>query len=227
MIKTVALCCACFAGLIGCTDGGTPNGNGRATADNGVALCGSPVVYLNFDGVTITKGANDDSRINVTEAPAIPDAGFEVPPFADATIRTKLTELIDRRLLLQRIPVVHSRPKTGNYFMLVFVDEFLQGVQGGRSTKNCGHANPNTIGFLNTAFYMIHGGLDYALAGSMLMLGYAAGLDPVDGAKAAHNCMDNSTFQSQCDFGQVPATLGDCSDGPQDQIEMLDALACK
>jgi hypothetical protein len=220
--------------VVGCSGGADgPDAAIELRADNGVPLCGKAVVYLNFDAVTIGKAATDDSRLNLTEAAEIPAEGLVIDAYASAPDRERLTRLIDDKLAVQRIPVVHTRPERGDYFMLVFVTEFLTGVQGGRSTTNCNHTNPNTIGFLNTNFFSLHGGLEYALHGALLMIGRAAGLDPVGKAEAAQNCMVNDDFLAACTFSSVPRTLGPCTEdaqklpGPQDQAVVLASLACK
>jgi hypothetical protein len=204
-----------------------PDASIQVLADNGVALCGKPVVYLNFEGVTISKGEVDDSRSNVSQATELPESGLQIPAYTDLAERDRLFRLVDDKLAVQSIPVVHTRPSSGDYFMLVFVEDFYPGVQGGRSTTNCAHANPNTIGFVNTNFFSIHGGLEYALHGAMLMLGRAVGLDPVGRTEAPQNCMVNDDFLAVCTFSEVATTLGPCSTTAQDQLALLAALACK
>lgn len=226
MLRTLATVFALLISSVGCSDDAAPPVIEFEKADNGVPLCGKSLVYLNFDGVTISKGTTDDSRINVSQAAEIAE-GLVIPPYSNQDDRARLTRLIDDKLAVQRIPVVHSRPSSGDYYMLVFVDEFLPGVQGGRSTTNCGHANPNTIGFVNTEFFSLHGGLEYALHGSLLMIGRAAGLDPVSRTSAAQNCMVNDDFLAVCTFAEVAGTLGECSPTGQDQPALLSALACK
>lgn len=228
---TRALTPALTLGLLAaCSAGDNDDGGGiKVEADNGIVRCGKPVVYLNFGPVTITKGATDDSKTNVTSAPDIDAAGLTLPEYENAEDRETLTRLIDDFLAARKIPVVHTRPASGDYFMLVFIDDFLPGIQGGRTADNCGHTNPNTIGFVNTTFYSIHGSIENSLHGSMLMLGRSVGLDPVDLGLARGNCMINNEFLSTCVFGEVQATKGPCSpgNGPQDQMKALDVLACK
>jgi hypothetical protein len=228
--KSRSLTLALTLGLLAaCPAGDDEDGGVKLEADNGVARCAKPVVYLNFGPVTITKGQVDDSRTNVTSAPEIAAAGLTLPEYENAADRQTLTRLIDDFLAQRKIPVVHTRPTSGDYFMLVFVDDFLPGIQGGRTADNCGHTNPNTIGFVNTTFYSLHGSIENSLHGSMLMLGRSVGLDPVDLGLARGNCMINNEFLSTCTFGEVQATKGPCSpaNGPQDQMAALDVLACK
>lgn len=197
-------------------------------ADNGVLTCGKPVVYLNFGPVQISKGAVEDSRTNVTDNPEAPDAGYNFPAYANAADRTTLTRLIDDLTGELGIPVVHERPTSGDYFMLVVVDDFYPGFQGGRTTDNCGHRNPSTIGIVNTLFYSFHGGIEFSLHGAMLMMGRSVGLDPVEVGLARGNCMVNNAFLESCMFGEVQSALGPCSsDGVQNQVAALSALSCK
>ncbi len=196
-------------------------------ADNGVTTCGKPVVYLNFGPVTITKGTTEDSRKNVTDDPETPAEGYTLGAYPDAANQTRLTQLIDDLLAEERIPVMHTRPTSGDYFMLVVVDDFLPGIQGGRTPTNCGHENPNTIGFVNTGFYAIHG-IEYSLHGTMMMVGRSVGLDPVEVGLARGNCMVNNTFLESCTFGPVQSALGPCDTGKmQDQVALLTALSCR
>jgi hypothetical protein len=199
----------------------------QVRADNGVAMCGKPVVYLNFGPVVISKGALEDSRIDTTDDPETPAEGYTIGAYPSAVNQAKLTKLIDDLLAEQRIPVMHTRPTSGDYFMLVFIDDFLPGIQGGRTATNCGHTNPNTIGFVNTGFYSLHG-IEYSLHGTMLMLGRSVGLDPVEVGLARGNCMVNNSFLESCTFGPVQSALGPCAAGQmQDQVALLAPLACK
>ncbi len=197
-------------------------------ADNGVLTCGKPLVYLNFGPVQLTKGAVEDSRTNVTDNPEAPAEGYNFPAYANAADRTALTMLIDDLTGELGIPVVHERPVSGDYFMLVVVDDFYPGFQGGRTTNNCEHKNRNTIGIVNTLFYSFHGGIEFSLHGAMLMLGRSVGLDPVEVGLARGNCMVNNAFLESCAFGEVQSALGPCSaDGVQNQLAALAALSCK
>lgn len=211
--------------LAGCGDDDSIDEPIVIRADNGVAQCGKPLVYLNFDGITIRKGAADDSRTNVSQIPDYPDEGLVVPPYP-ALDRARLRDLVYAKLAEQRIPAVQARPTSGDYHMLVFSNVFLPGVQSGRSITNCGFTNRNTIGVLNTAFYSIHGGLEYATQGAMLVIGRAAGLDPVASSVVGANCMANDAFLASCTFFPVTATLGPCTTSGQDQAAGLAGLAC-
>lgn len=195
--------------------------------DNGVARCGKPVVYLNFEGVTIFKGAVDDSRANVADVAEFPDSGMAIPAYPDPMEATRIRDLLYARLAELGIPAVHRRPTSGDYFMLVFTDRFIQGVQSSRTATNCGYTNRNTIGFVNTAFFSIHGGVDYVPHGALLVIGRAMGMDPVAASLVGPSCMAADDFLRQCSFFEVEATLGPCATGPQNQQQLLSALACE
>lgn len=228
--STRALLTALAALAAACSDGGgggDPDGEIVQKADNGVSRCGKPVVYLNFGPVKIKKGGVDDSKQDIVNGPALPDEGLDIPLYPSLDDRDRLTQLIDDLLAEQQIPVFHSRPTEGDYFMLVFVDQFLQGVQGGRTSTNCDHANPSTIGFVNTEFFSLAGGIEYSLHGAMLMLGRSVGADPVEVAQARGNCMVNDAFLPSCSFGKVTRTSGPCAAGAQDQLALLSVLSCK
>lgn len=214
--------------LAACSGGDNDEPDVEVRADNGVTTCGKPLVFLNFGPETITKGSADDSRKNVTDAPDLAAEGVDIPEYANAADRATITRLVDEFLAERKIPVVHARPAKGDYFMLVYVDDFITGIQGGRTPNNCGHKNPNTIGFVNTTFYSIHGTIENSLHGSMLMFGRSLGLDPVDLGLARGNCMINNGFLTTCTFAEVQQTNGPCSpqNGPQDQLKALEALTC-
>ncbi|HRC54272.1 MAG: hypothetical protein IPI49_16885 [Myxococcales bacterium] len=195
-------------------------------ADNGVPLCGKPVVYLNFEGVSLLKGAADDARANVSEAPDFPESGLEIAPYANTAERDQLLDILDIKLASLRIPVMHTRPRSGDYFMLVFLSKFTVEVPSARTTFNCGYTNPNTIGFLNTAFYTIHGGQPFIAHGALNVIGRAVGLDAVASAVAPANCMVNDDFLASCTFSPVSSTKGPCATGAQDQVALLAAMAC-
>lgn len=224
------------AGLVlsaagGCGDDDDEGGGGGTTdpADNGVRRCGKPVVYLNWGPVTMQKGNFDDAKTNTSTAP-FPGDVFEVPAYPNAADQAKVTELIDKLLASHKIPVMHTRPAGGDYFMLVMLKDFMPGgIQGGYSAVDCDHQNDNSVGFVSTDFYSFHGTIENALHGSMLMFGRALGLDTVSLGVARGNCMVNNEFLSTCTFGAVTATNGPCSkdNGPQDQLALLQALACQ
>lgn len=218
-------------GAVGCGDDDDGDGGGGGTtdpADNGVRRCGKPVVYVNWGPVTLLKGNVDDSKTNVSTAPFDGET-LELPAYRVAADQAALSDLIDKFLAGHKIPVMHSRPTSGDYFMLVMVKDFMPGIQGGHSTINCDHENPNTIGLVSTDFYSFHGGIENALHGSMLMFGRSLGLDTVSLGLARGNCMVNNEFLSTCTFGSVTATNGPCSkdNGPQDQLKALQALSCQ
>ena len=208
-------------------------------ADNGVPLCGKPVVYLNFEGVSLLKGAADDARANVSEAPDFPESGLEIAPYANTAERDQLRDILDIKLASLRIPVMHTRPRSGDYFMLVFLSKFTVEVPSARTTFNCGYTNPNTIGFLKS-------GLQFAdrittvsptyaaeireaeagMHGVLNVIGRAVGLDAVASAVAPANCMVNDDFLASCTFSPVSSTKGPCATGGQDQVALLAAMAC-
>ncbi len=230
-LGAAGLMCGVLVGAAGCGDDDDGDGGGGTTglADNGVRRCGKPVVYLNWGPETIHKGNFDDSKTNTSSAP-FPGEVLEVPAYPNAANQATVTDLIDKFLAGHKIPVMHSRPTSGDYFMLVMLKDFMPGsIQGGYSAVDCKHENDNSIGFVSTDFYSFHGSIENALHGAMLMFGRSVGLDTVNLGVARGNCMVNNEFLSTCMFGAVTATNGPCSkdNGPQDQLALLDALACR
>lgn len=215
------------AGAGGCGDDDHVEEPIVVRGDNGIPQCGKPIVYLNFEGVTLYRGAADDARANVSQIPDIPDEGLVIPPYPIQNEANQLRDSLYAKLAELGIPAVHARPSSGEYHMLVFSSRFLPGVQSGRTSTNCGFTNHNTVGVLNTEFYSIHGSLSYVTHGSLLVIGRAAGLDPVTGSLIQQNCMANDQFLNRCSFFTVSQTLGPCSETGQDQLAALQALSCK
>lgn len=110
-------------------------------------------VYLNFDGVTLTKG-DDDSRINQSGLP--PNAMLVVPrymPNDTEPVRQGRIDLIvgyvTRALAPYSVDVVTTRPATGDYEMMVIGgDPVTLGYKAGTfsiAPGTCDAANRNRV----------------------------------------------------------------------------------
>lgn len=81
---------------------------------------GTHVLYLSFEGVTLTKGTCDDSRTNCTElvaqSPTIVPAFLEAAADRDARIAAIANE-VQAVLAPFSVDVVRVRPASGDYWM--------------------------------------------------------------------------------------------------------------
>ena len=83
-------------------------------------VMGTYVFYLSFEGVTLTKGACDDSRTNCTELDA--QSSTVVPAFipaaTDRDLRiAQITSEVQAVLVPFSVDVVRVRPASGDYWM--------------------------------------------------------------------------------------------------------------
>lgn len=132
VITCLLLCAACEASI-----DGRPNPGGTidaaASGDDAMtstqpdapaqAQCTSRVVYLNFDGVTLTDAAASDATQN--RASWMNKASGTIPPFQQgnsnrAQIITDITNGVRQQLSQFPITVVTTRPATGPYVMIVY-----------------------------------------------------------------------------------------------------------
>lgn len=132
----VALCSGCSAqisdgrdpsiGGIASPDagGGTGSGGGGTGAggDAGPAVCARRAVYLDFDGQTLTQGPSD-ATLDQAAWMNLPAAA--APPYrlADTARDQAIQTIVDgvtAQLARFPITVTRTRPKSGNYVMIVY-----------------------------------------------------------------------------------------------------------
>lgn len=122
---------------------------------------GHRVVFLNFDGVTLTRSfTNDDARINVS---AIVNSPTEVvPPFdpADLVSTGGLSRAQIIAQVVEDLYVIHEpydvefvtvRPASGDYSMVVFggnCDEVASRNCAGVAIRDCGDQMPANVTFV-------------------------------------------------------------------------------
>ena len=104
---------------------------------------GSFKVFLNTEGVTLTKGNCDDSRTNCSAIPTTD--GTVVPPFLPgapdrATFIDMIASTTQGVLAPYSIDIVTTRPVTGDYDMIVLGGNGAQIA----NCPNCGYAGPFT-----------------------------------------------------------------------------------
>jgi hypothetical protein len=113
------------------------------------------IIYLNFEGVTVTQGAISDATRNLSPVCGGVSAPFDSAPFGDrnqaiATIVSEMQRLLDGL----NIALTTTRPATGPYDMLVFDGDGSvcgsAGGFGGYSPLDCQDRSPADIGFVFT-----------------------------------------------------------------------------
>ena len=105
----------------GCGDGGDAGGADAAIQQPDATVAPPHVVYLVFDGLTVTNGLVDDPQGNVS---GVLSAPFTAPPFMDGVSNrdAQLALVADgaRTVLAPyNIEVVTERPASGEYDMIV------------------------------------------------------------------------------------------------------------
>jgi hypothetical protein len=196
---------ACEARLGGRGDGDdtldlvdASNATVDAPASDGPACFNGRVVFLNFDGVALTRGSPSDATQN--RASWMTTASGAAPAFrqGDGNRVAQITELIDgvRGALAQfPITVVTSRPTSGDYVMVVFGGNQNQvGSQFSVAVQelDCGDIARNDVAWLSDA-NTGQRGINNALGALGFGLGLSATTDPND-------CMcgwDNQCVQDQ------------------------------
>jgi hypothetical protein len=104
------------------------------------------VVYINFDGPTLTHGF-DDARANVTE---LADLAIELEPFGGSNShKSEIVRRVEELYEDFDVCVTDTRPATGDYTMAVVTptNPFAGGYHGIAGQVDCLNANPNNIIF--------------------------------------------------------------------------------
>ncbi|HTL35623.1 MAG TPA: hypothetical protein VL326_20985 [Kofleriaceae bacterium] len=139
---------------------GSNGGRMDAAVDAPPACANGRVLYLNFDGVTITQGSPSDATVNRTNW--LTNASAAVPPYhqGSGTRAADITSIVDgAKLRLQGTPiqVVTARPPAGSkYVMIVFggtraADGGTVGTQYTYATNehDCGDVVKNDLGWIS------------------------------------------------------------------------------
>jgi hypothetical protein len=186
---------------------------GRPTADDsrrpdgimnhGVARHAGQVLFVNFDGGTLTLGGTDNAPANETIWSS--ETG-SYPAYGDGPDRSATLAVIRSAYGAYNMQVTDERPASGNYTMIMVGPT---GGGGGFATLDCGNFNPNNIGFVDN--YEgdqwgpgSHGALISHEAGHTFGLEHIDNYDHI----MAPTVYEGATFASEC----VPLTGGvDCS----------------
>lgn len=144
----------------------TPPCPGPMCEDREPAAVGLRVVYLNFEGVTLTSSNNSDSgpqdtSFIISETTAPGSTRF-IPPFSPADLSSTgglsrdqiISRVVDRLYASHQafdVQFVTTRPASGPYSMVVFGGD-CQSAAGancaGIALLDCGDPNPNNVSFV-------------------------------------------------------------------------------
>lgn len=227
--------------LAACGDGGSAKPDAMIDAPTMCAPKMAPLapgmhtVYLNFDGVTLTKG-NDDSAANVSsvlmnDPSVIPMWG---PTLSASTRQGRIDAIVDyvqRALAPYSVDVVSTRPASGLYTMHVLGGQsqdfgYPMGVAGIAPQKCSPIYNGVTLIFDVGTFTAT----DFATS-VLSDVGLMAGM----GVSSRHNdCLNRTSPIDQglvCSFDSMSTTMApnDCGRTPtQDEPKLLmDAFGCR
>jgi hypothetical protein len=199
---------------------------------------GMHTIYLNFDGVTLTKG-NDDSATNV--ASVLVNDSSTIPAYVatgnPTTRQGRIDEIVgyvQRTLAPYSVDVVTTRPASGVYMMNVIGGKpedfgFTAGV-GSIAGLQCGHTHYNGVAleFENDPNYAA---IDYASSilsdvGVMVGMGLTTNKNGCETRTAPG--IDPGTL---CTFGAMSPTnpSADCGNTPtQDELMILtNSFGCR
>jgi hypothetical protein len=162
---------------------------------------GGHVIYVNFDGPTLTPGEEDDARVDVT---VIGDLAIELAPYeASDAHKLEIVGRVDDLYQDFDVCVTRTRPVTGDYTMAVVTPTNpFGGSVFGIAGPDCGNANPNNIVF---AFFEPTGRFQASSIGTVIAgnLGHSYGLDQHasdrdDDVMHAGNFLYASSFKDTC-----------------------------
>ena len=188
------------------------------------------VVYLNFEGVTLTSGATTDATQNQAHWLGVLDglSNVTIPPYLPndtdratkiATVVTTVTQILQSAV--PTVSVVTTRPAAGPYTMVVFGGSpgLLNTGYIAETDHDCGDAFTNDIGWVSQSNLNLSAAGNYAVGA----IGWALGLD---GTTSPSDCM--CSWQSNCTQNTTMCTLATsinsaaqgtaCHTGAQDEV---------
>jgi hypothetical protein len=213
VLAALLLCVvACHAQLDDSGLGGGVDANGGGTTDGGggtvdaaldappIAACSNGrVVYLNFDGVSLTQGVSDatQNRASWLQAPT-----SAAPPYHQglatraADIQT-ITDGVRARLASFPVTVVTARPAAGQYVMIVFGGTAAQVASrfgGAVNQLDCGDVQRNDVAWIADNVTPPTRIVNYAIGAIGFGIGLTATQNPTDCMCAwDNNCTPNNT----------------------------------
>jgi hypothetical protein len=217
-LAVAVLCAACEASIGGSAaltqpdaadSDGTPvmidasTGTVTPDAPDVVPRCSGRVVYLNFEGVTLTRATSSDSTMNRASWIGVTTAN--VPPYrAAAGDRTQQIQAVTNRITsaLSSFPVTVTRirPTTGQYVMIAFGgdgDDVASQYGYATSFHDCGDLVKNDVAWVSDDVPTAKVG-DYAIGA----IGWGLGLN---GTNSITDCMCG--WSNNCQQSNTLCTL--------------------
>lgn len=198
LIASVLLIAACGAELAengpfgpdasggGGGDGGGGGGVDAAIDSPAVPLCSNGrVVYLNFDGVTLTQGLSDATQ---NRASWLQAASSTAPPYHNGQQNrqadiAQVTAGVRAQLSGFPVTVVNQRPTTGQYVMIVFggsTADVASLFGGAVNQLDCGDAQRNDVGWISDGVQPTQRVVNLAVGAIGFGLGLTATTVPTD-----------------------------------------------
>lgn len=216
---------------VGTLGSGTDADTEGETEDTGTdtgRLESCTVIYLNFDGVTLTPGNADDATLDIssvgldelTGGPLLPYAG-DAPPIVSA---------VSDHLGSFDVCLVTERPNTGDYEMVVITgtESPFGGAIALSPGADCGNSNRREISFVFGSNGAIPGLAEAVSSRIGFHIGLENGTQPADLMGPPGH--PGPTFLDQCTELNAPPACGaqhatHCDAGSQNSFqELLDAF---
>ncbi len=177
----------------------TTSGDGsEGSSETGEPGDAATVLFVNFDGPTLTAGI-DDATIDQSSV-AGSFSGMPLEPFGDGPKRDDVMTRLDEIWAPFDVAITDTRPASGDYAMIVVTptNPFGGGVLG-IASQDCGDANPTSVG-------MVFSGIDDPYSAGLIATvisheaGRGYGLENVDapGDVMAQFAEDVASFIDQC-----------------------------
>lgn len=165
--------------------GGGGGGIDAAVDAPAVAACSSRVVYLNFDGVTLTQGTSDatQNRAGWLQAASSTAPAYRIGSANRATDILAITTGVRTQLAGTGAMVVTTRPMTGQYVMVVFGGTTTQVASafGGAVNKlDCDDLQKNDVAWISDIITPDQRVINFAVGAVGFGLGLTATTVPTD-----------------------------------------------
>jgi hypothetical protein len=158
------------------------------------------VVYLNFGGVTLTRGSPSDatqnraSWMNITQGTAPP---YKSGVSNRAQLIQDVTDGVRSQLSIFPVSVVTQRPATGPYVMIVFggvANQVGSSFGGAVQRLDCGDVNKSDLAWISDGVTPTQRVVNFAVGAIGFGLGLTATSDPNDCMCGWDNqCTSNNT----------------------------------
>jgi hypothetical protein len=204
-ILCVLACAACEATIGGGNDGTTDastTGDGNRPKDGApdapAACFNGRVVYLNFEGVSLTKGTSDatQNRASWMNKPTGAAPAYRAGDGNRLTLIQQITDGITAQLSGFPVTVVRTRPATGPYVMIVFGGAAAQvgsDYGGAVNQLDCDDSEKSDVAWLSDNVGSVQRNVNFAVGAIGFGLGLTATSDP-NGCMCgwANNCNSNN-----------------------------------